>query len=191
MMMPCGTPLARSLSLVWVMISRRCATHEHTASTFGDRLDDGRADHRLARSGRGHEHDALLAGGDFTIEVCNHRVLIGAQVHDVTPARLRGCAKPARRTARDGAFDTGRAIVRVAHQPVGGGGLDQPVANFGAIELATRDELEQRERCAVERVIAGSRQGIGECGDLGFERGLAVGARQPNRSTRNCSLTDR
>ena len=69
---------------------------EHTAAAFDDRLDDSRADDGLAGAGRRDEDDALQAGGDFTLEVVNHLVLIGAQIHVTTPVDYAGARRPAR-----------------------------------------------------------------------------------------------
>ena len=80
--------------------------------------------------------------------------------------------------ACDGALDTGRTIVRIGHQPVGERRFDQPIENFGLIKFATGDQLEQRERGAIERMIALAVRGACERCGLVFERGPAVGVRR-------------
>src|SRR5262249_3473160 len=63
------------------------------------------------------------------------------------------------------------------HQAIGDRRRDQPDVNFVGVELAAGDELMQTEACAIERMIATTREGIGELRDLALERGPAVSAR--------------
>ena len=57
-------------------------------------------------------------------------------------------------------------------------GVDQPVDDMIMIELASCDQLGQRERCTVELMIAPTRSRASERGAFVVESGLAVGARR-------------
>src|SRR5262249_1512913 len=55
------------------------------------------ADDGFAGAGRGHQDDALAAGGDGAVELGYDVVLIGAQFYHAAPVRDRGHCSPAAR----------------------------------------------------------------------------------------------
>ena len=143
------------------MISRRCASTSTPFRAATARLDDGAGDHGLADPVGATRMMRRSPAAMDAIKLIDDVVLIGAQLghaHEA-PDRPRGCCDSGTAAAGDGALDAGRAIVRIGHQPVGERRLDQPVENFGFVKFAAGDQLEQRERCAIERVIARSLAG--------------------------------
>ena len=52
--------------------------------------------------------------------------------------------------------------------------VTQALGHLISIELAAGDQLEQQERGAIERVVAGARQRGGESVDLSIERSAAI-----------------
>ena len=147
-------PVACSLSLVCVMISRRCASTSTLRSPSTDRLMMARAITVLPEPVGATRMMRFLPAATVAVEVGDHVGLVGAQLHRRPPA---GCGDAGGRRGRrcDGRMTLCAAHRWVGHEPVGFGGREQLALDH------RRHRARPRRPADAARTLRGSARGCG------------------------------